>query len=120
MGKDKQESLPGVPSSDPGRYRRLQEPFENAEALDVAIEGLHRELGALREKYKIPDIYIVFSANAMTSDGAEGQFMSTLQFGSGERGEALAAYAYGLESARRQERIAAALGSSLKLRPGTK
>ncbi len=116
MSDETQESLPGVPTSKPDRYRRLSEPFESAEAIDAALAGFHKELEALREKYKIPDVYVIISANGLTEDGVEGAFTTTLQFGSEERAESLTAYAYGLASARRQERIAKMLAKSIKLR----
>lgn len=115
-----QPTLPGVPTSKPARYRQLSEPFESAEAIDVALEGFHREMGELRAKYKFPDVYVIVAANGLTAEGVEGAFTTTLHFGSDEHAEPLTAYAYGLESARRQERIAKMLAKSMKLRAGSK
>jgi hypothetical protein len=57
-------------TDNPGLYRRLSEPFADADAANEAIQAFFVEVEALREKHRIPDVLVLVEANMMT-DGVE-------------------------------------------------
>ncbi len=91
---------------DPERYRKISEPFESVDAGNEAIQGFFKELGELRIKYKIPDLYIVLKATALTSDDEEGSFTTSMHYGNTLESEGMLAWALGRVQAERVERIA--------------
>ena len=67
---------------DPERYRRLAQPFENENEFNEALKGFFKELGVLREKYKIPDVLVAAIANVKNEKDPEliEQRMSSMQY----------------------------------------
>jgi hypothetical protein len=67
----------------PERYKRLALPFENEEAFTEALTGFFKELGELREKYKIPDVLVAVLGNVKTEQRPEvGEMrISSMQYG---------------------------------------
>lgn len=53
---------------DPERYERLSRPFETEEDMNKAFAGFFRELGELREKYKIADVLTVVADSYQDPD----------------------------------------------------
>jgi len=82
----------------PERYKRLSEPFESPEAVNEAYAGFFRELGELREKYKIPDVLAVVEANVVAPNGSVMKAVTTFQWGDMSRRGTLVLYLYRQES----------------------
>lgn len=61
---------------DPELYKRLAKPFETAAAELEATNAFHREMRALREKYKIPDVVVLTSTRSKESDEDTVQVVS--------------------------------------------
>ena len=90
---------------DQKRYRQLSEPFASPEAANKAIEAFFEELGELRVKHRLPDIYCIIAGNVLYPDGNEGEVYTTVSYGDTTKREPMAAWGLGHESARRQELI---------------
>jgi hypothetical protein len=86
---------------DQKNYRRVSEPFVNAEQANAAIELFYKEVRELRNKHRIADVLVVCCVNVSYAEG-EGQAMSRSHHGDPLKAEALAAYAYGAEQAERR------------------
>jgi hypothetical protein len=105
--------------SNPALFRRLSEPYASMEAADEAIQTFLDEMGALREKHKIPNILTVIGGSAIAADGDESEFLLPHMYGDAMRMESFAAYAYGAAATARQEALGAIQKGSLKrTRPG--
>lgn len=89
----------------PDRYRELSKPFESIDAANKALELFYEELAELRAKHKIQDVLTVVQVTMLHEDGEEGQAFTSMHCGSELAAEGMAAWAYGSESAKRQERI---------------
>lgn len=97
-------SEPGLFDAD--NYHKLNQPFESADDANAALEAFWEEFYALRNKYKIPDVLVVFRLMCRTKDGDVAELFGSLNAGSEMYAESLAAWGYGRESAQRQERMA--------------
>lgn len=64
-----------IHAADPALYRRLTAPFGSEEAFIYGVSEFATELRALREKYGMPDVVYVVSANVKgentKAEGAE-------------------------------------------------
>ena len=91
--------------NDPKNYRALLEPFASAEEANDALNGFWDELYALRNKYELPDVYVVVSAKVTNDEGAEGDTFCAMHAGSELVRESMAAWAFGYEVSQRQGRL---------------
>lgn len=99
----------------PKLFRDLSVPFESAKASNEAVEAFFTEFGALREKHKLTNVYVIVSASYETEDKQdEAEFVTSCMFGDTMRAEMLTAWALGREQQTRQETIARFLESALK------
>jgi hypothetical protein len=96
---------------DPEKYRRLSEPFASTDEANENFAQFFEELGTLREKYRMADVYVIVKASAYTPDGM-GEFMTNCSYGSSLERLPLTAYAYGAEKQRFEESIAALVKKS--------
>jgi hypothetical protein len=86
--------MPDKAINDPANYRKMCEPFADAETAQIALDDFYRELRELRNKHKIPDMLTVIKISAMR-DGKEATAILTGYNGDVLREPELAAYAYG-------------------------
>ena len=86
------------------------QPRSHAEC-EASVSGFFDELYALREKHKIADINL--TCRVVTEDG---DAMLTGHIGDIEKGESMAAFAFGQEQSERQHRISAIIGSHPAIR----
>lgn len=98
----------------PARYRKLSEPFPDFGKANEALNAFYTELEALREKHKMPDVYVITRVNAMDDDGEEGNAFSTAHFGDSLLAEGMVAYALGRLQKQRQDIIGNLLNTGLK------
>jgi hypothetical protein len=117
MPDEKQPELPGVIRNE-ARYRDLSKPFESAGAFSAAVDAFYQELGELRVKYKIPDVYLIIEARALNAEGEEGQYFTALHYGDSSKMENMTAWAFGQEQATRQALTARILASASVLKKG--
>jgi hypothetical protein len=96
-------------SANPQLYRELSEPFETMDEANSAVQEFFREVGELRKKYGLPNVYFIVSASSKDAAGEEGQFIVNMMYGDESMAESLVAYSLGFEAAERQERIAGLL-----------
>ncbi len=102
------------PIHNPDNYRELSKPFATEAEADAAVEGFWKELYELRNKYKIPDIYLILRMGVVGADGVEGMCHSTMQAGSPSYAESMTAWAFGCEQAKREEIIAKLVHQGVK------
>ena len=88
----------------PKLFRELSEPIANAE-LQTALQAFYEEVGQLREKLRIQNVYCVVNSAMITAEGEESEFMTSFQYGDALRGQSMVAWAYGYEQAAREETI---------------
>lgn len=79
--------------ANPERYARLSVPVDRDTA-NENLEKFHKELGELREKYAIPDLFIVARANVKYEDKV-GEYITSFHYGDPLKAEALAAFGFG-------------------------
>jgi hypothetical protein len=91
--------------NDPENYYQMSEPFESSQQADEALSNFFKELGELRKKHKMRDVFVVVFDSTKYEDGIIGEFMTTHQYGSSLNGLPMTAYAYGQEQATHKERI---------------
>lgn len=108
-----QEELPQV-EIDPARYRKLSEPYASKEAGQAAIVAFFKDLGEIRVKHKIPDLYLVIRATVLTEDQEEGTVTTSIHFGNELEAEGMLAWALGRVQSERQDRTAKMLRHGLK------
>ncbi len=87
---------------DPDNYYELSKPFESQEVVGNAIEAFWNELYELRNKHRLPDVYIVIRANVKEM----GPVMTTLHAGDAMQAELMTAWAFGREQSDRQAMVA--------------
>lgn len=110
MGAPKQGTMFTV--SDPANYRKLSEPFATPDDANRELQAFFAALAELRKTHHVRDVLVVVAGSVTYESGDEGEFSTTAHFGDSMRAESMAAYAYGMESARRQERISKAFTKS--------
>ena len=99
---------------DPKLYREMAVPFPSPEAANEAHEAFFTELGELRKKHKIRDLYCTVAGSAVYEDGEEGDFVTSCFFGNQLAAESLCAWALGHETARARESVTKALARAAK------
>lgn len=92
----------------------MSQPFPSTQACDEAVKAFNTELRALREKYKLPEVYVILYVNFLDAQGDEGRGLLGLHHGDVAEAEVMTAWAFGTEQARRQERIGRFLSMSMK------
>lgn len=100
--------------NDPTLYRKLNIPFASIEEANAATEGFADDLRAIREKWKIPDVYCVARIIATDEEGNEGDSFIRLHNGSTFYALPMVAYAYGLEQAEAESNIHRLVRSAVK------
>lgn len=115
---NRQTDLPGL-LHDPANYREMSRPFASAEEAEAALAAFWDGLYELRNKCRLGDVLTVVGVNAITTDG-EGRMIAILHAGDQSNAEGLAAYAFGQEQARRQERISELLTKATVVRTGSR
>jgi hypothetical protein len=120
MTDEKQPDLPNV-IRDPGGYRELSKPFETFTAANEAINAFFKDVRELRKKHKLPDVYIILKGTAYREDAAddeesEGDWIISQHHGSSLNCEAMCAWAYGQEAAKRQEAISKQMSRGISRR----
>lgn len=98
--------------TDQDNYHKLSEPFESPEAAENAFAAFWDEFYELRNKHKLPDVYVIAAIAIRYPDGETGSVMASLHAGDELRREPMVAWAYGRESALRQERLAKLIETS--------
>jgi hypothetical protein len=93
----------------PSRYHELSMPFASEASANKAIADFYEAVKAARIAHGIPDVLVVLSVNIADV----GCAMTTLNMGSSEMQEGLAAYAYGQERAVRGAQISALLAGKV-------
>ncbi|MGE3889442.1 MAG: hypothetical protein AB7H81_23675 [Vicinamibacterales bacterium] len=89
----------------PKLWREMQEPHENGPAVNAALEGFFKALGAAREEHRLADVLVVARVLYLNEAGEEVEALALQTYGDALRSESMAAYAYGQFAARRQEHI---------------
>lgn len=99
----------------PGLYREMAVPFPSEAAANGAMARFFEEVGELRKKHKITDVYFVVGGSVATDDPEypESQFMAPMMYGNQLNAEPLLAYALGFEQRKRQERIGTLLSQGV-------
>lgn len=101
--------------SNPGRYREMCVPHEDAEAMSRAYQAFADAVSDARVKYRIADVYVIAKMHAYVGEGDdEGAAMLTSQFGNSSEALHLLAYAYGYEKRAREENLARLLAGKKK------
>ena len=101
---EKQKPLDGfVPDCE--RYREASEPHPSVEAAEEAVKAFFDEVGALRVKYHMKDLLLVWGVAVIDPDGVEMASMGLSGFGNQALWESMAAFAYGVEKTNRAKRI---------------
>lgn len=112
--EEKQNSLPGF-RSDPALYREMSIPHASSEALNEALQKFFDEIGELRKKHKMRDVFICVQCGYVAQDGTE-EIDAAAHHGMGDsaRHEALLAFALGQVQGERQEIIARYMARGIK------
>jgi hypothetical protein len=98
----------------PKLYRELSDPFESAKEAQAAWNAFFEDLGEIRKKHGFQNIHVI-ALDSYITDGEEGAFMINAHYGDSSQAEAMAAYAFGVEKAQREE----VLAKLLKRKPKT-
>jgi len=92
--------------SDPKLYRKLSEPFPSVDEAENAAQAFAKDLRELRAKHGMQDVLASVGISFIAEDGNESFQILVMHNGDELKSEMLAAYAFGHEQSRRQERIA--------------
>ena len=76
------------------RYARLMQPVTREQG-NANIQAFFEALGALREKYHIPECLCVLKVNVEYADGEVGEAITSMHYGNHFEAEPMAAYALG-------------------------
>lgn len=91
--------------NDPGLYRTLSEPFEDAASCNAGIQAFFDEIDALRVKHRIADICVIVEV-AVMADGQETKGTARLNLGSSANVLPMIARVYGEERQRHEDNLA--------------
>jgi hypothetical protein len=100
--------------SNPALYRRMSEPFPSLDAARVASEGFQNELAALREKYKMTNVYCITKFAYVDQQGEEVAASGSCGLGDMFEHEVMLAMALGAIQAERQELVGRAMTKGIK------
>lgn len=95
--------------ANPALYRRMSEPFADKDEAHAATVAFFEELGELREKHRIRDVYVIMGFSWMDED-EELESILPMQYGDASKGPLLTAFAYGVEC----EEHAAKMGRAVR------
>ncbi len=84
----------------------LHEPFEDFEAMQVAVNKFQKGVESLRQELGIQNYLLVNLTSARQGNGETSLYFTQYSFGDPDRFESMAAYSLGREQRLRQERIA--------------
>ena len=104
MAEKKQKQL-GDFEENQSRYRKASEPHESPKAAKEAIAEFYDELSALRVKYQIKDLYVIYNVALLEENGEETCATGTTGFGTQSLWVAMTACAYGAEKAHHERNI---------------
>ena len=90
----KQESLGGF-EPDAARYRKASEPHESSEAASKAIKAFYDEVSELRVKYKMRDLFLIWTVCEIDENGDEVVSVGSSGFGNQSMWLSMVATAYG-------------------------
>jgi hypothetical protein len=105
---EEQKTLEGI--SAPDNYHDLARGFPDREAAVAAIDGFWKEFYELRNKWRLPDVYVIFRLVI-----GDGETMTALSAGCSLYNEPMTAWAYGYEQAEREAAIAKLAGHGRKM-----
>jgi kynureninase len=105
--------------SDPANYRKLSEPFRDADAANKALDGFYSAIDAVRNEFHIPDVVTIIRANVV-GDSGEYSAITISQLGDEWQHEIMLAYALGKIQTDRQERIGKLLHRAAFMQGGTR
>lgn len=89
-------------TSNPKNYRKMSEPFPDADTANQVLSDFFTELSELREKYRVADVLCIVAVNVQY-DETEGRALTYFHAGDELNTESLAAYGYGRAQAERRE-----------------
>lgn len=95
---------------DSDNYEEVSRPFESTEEADKAVQAFWDDFYALRNKYRIADVYLCCR---FIVKGA-GPMMTTLYAGDEMQRESIAAWGFGRAQSDRQELIMSAIDQACK------
>lgn len=97
--------------NDPGLYRRMSEPFDDAAESNAALSSFFEAIEKLREEHGIPDVLVLCEVNVMI-DGAETRGSARLMRGDSSAFLPMIARVYGEERQRYEDNMARLIAAS--------
>ena len=97
----------------PGLYRELSTPYASVDEANKNLKAFWDDLAEIRKKHRIADLQVVIRVSALSEDGEEGVSIIHGGYGDQTKWESMLAYAFGMESAYRQERTAELLAKGM-------
>lgn len=88
---------------DNAKYHKLNQPLDK-ETVNANIEKFGEELSEIREKYNIPDLFIVVRGSVQYEDKVS-EYLTATSMGDSLKAIALAAFGYGQAKADHRELI---------------
>ncbi len=88
----------------PKLYREMSKPFSSMQEANAALQAFMDELGELRKKHKLPDVYFCVRIS-YEKDGEELPAMTHGGYGDSLEHESMLAFAIGQVQSDRQEMI---------------
>jgi len=110
----KQKTLSGEFEQDMARYRKASEPHKSPEEAQTALDAFCKEVGELRVKYQVRDLYAICSASLLEEDGSESAASTTFGFGTQSMWLPMIAAAYGIEKQKNDAMIRTLLANGAK------
>jgi hypothetical protein len=102
------------PINDPSLYRKLCEPFSNAETANENLQKFFSKIEELREELRIPDVTVLCTVNMLASDGTEVTGFARMSRGDMNNVLPMLARSYGEETTVSQERLAKIMANGRK------
>jgi len=94
-------------------YNEMNQPFEDRDIANESLMKFYEEVGELRKKYKVADLFIVTRGSVKYGDKI-GEFMNTMFYGDSLKQESLAAFGFGQAQADYREIINMVLSEAKK------
>jgi hypothetical protein len=103
-------------AKDPSLYREMAAPFENADVANAAFKAFFADLGEIRKKHGITNVYVVIGGSIKNPDveGGEREVIVNLMYGDQLRAESMTAWAYGYEQAERESKVSSMVAQAMK------
>lgn len=99
-------------------FREMSKPFESQDSADAAINAFFHDLGELRKKHKLTNLYCIISGSYVDQSG-EHQFLNNLMYGDQSLALELTAFAFGAEKVSHQQNVERMLEGGMKSRRRT-